>query len=566
MPRAEGSTRLRPGETFLRFRIERILGEGGLGVVYAATEGPRTCALKLVKASWLDDEDQRRRLVREGALLELIKHPNIVDVHETGITCDGIAWMRMELLRGATLREVLHRRGRLPTAVACSWLRQASHGVYQCHAMGVIHRDLKPENLFVTEDGTVKVLDLGIAKLYGNPDTLDQQTHGTPLYMAPEQIRAEPVSAATDVYALGLIAYEALAGEHPFKPAGAQYDVRAVYARQLLDAPLSLLERGVEPELSRVVSRALDKEPEARPRDALELSECLRAAHDMAARRSPALGWMPGPAELRALVVPGDAERGRTEAGATPGAIAHAATERLPDSLRDPSCVQATGGRRPSLPGAPARGVTERLPDSLRDPSCMQALEGRRSSLPPIAVTPPALRPGDAEAQGGQGPRAKVEARRAPRAAGRRSAAGLRRTEGAAIAAASAAGVMTLAALGVGLVVLGGRRGAPVREVAEGPPSAHAQDTPAASGAGFAVPEPAPPAAASAPDLASQAAPDGGAGSAPRRSTASAGRGAASKPAPAPSSAASASPAPSVPAGTPPKPSTAGSAATPRPF
>ncbi|AKT38546.1 serine/threonine protein kinase [Chondromyces crocatus] len=370
MTHGEGSARLRPGERFLRFHILHVLGEGGLGVVYAALDGTKRCALKLVKAAWIDDEGQRRRLVREGALLELIRHPNMVEVHETGITREGIAWMRMELLEGATLRQVLRRHRRLSPAVAFTWLRQACHGVYQCHAMGVIHRDLKPENLFITRDGTVKVLDLGIAKLYGNPDTLDQQTHGTPLYMAPEQIRAEPASFATDVYALALMAYEIFAGHHPFKPPTHEYEVHAVYARQLLETPPSLVTCGAPVELAAVIRDALHKEPARRPCDALVLAERLNHALRASASLWPELSQPPGLEDLRTLIV-----------ATTGGGMASAGENG-----------RASGERGPS-PGAERRGCeTERLPDAFRDPSCIEAVDGRHITLSPFAVTPPALR------------------------------------------------------------------------------------------------------------------------------------------------------------------------------
>ncbi|XYH97334.1 protein kinase domain-containing protein [Sorangium sp. So ce1128] len=296
-----GMTRLAPGECFLRFRIERVLGEGGLGVVYAASTGGRSYAIKLVRAEWIDDEEQRRRLVCEGALMELLKHPNIVEVHETGITSDGIAWMRMELLDGHTLREALIRHQRLSAALACAFLRQAGHGVYQCHALGVVHRDLKPENLFITRDHTLKVLDFGIAKLYGKPDTLDQQTHGTPGYMAPEQIRRQPASPATDVYALGVIAYEALRGTNPFVDLPGERDVRAVLAQHLLYVPPSLEDFGCPKEVAAVVARALEKEPRARHEHALAFAEDLWEAFQRAKERDGSLTTYPAEPAIEAL-------------------------------------------------------------------------------------------------------------------------------------------------------------------------------------------------------------------------------------------------------------------------
>lgn len=216
-PRVAGRSRpplLVPGTWFLRrFRVERLLGQGGMGAVYAVKDKGQTWALKIVRSEFLDDPGQRRRLLREGEVLARMRHPNVVQVHEVGLADDLTAWYRMELLDGVTLREELRRRGALSLPLACATVRAAALGAGHLHAFGGVHRDIKPENLFILrEPRDVKLLDFGLARLSGTPDTLDAQTHGSPLFMAPEQIRDEVPTPATDVYALGLIAYEAIAG------------------------------------------------------------------------------------------------------------------------------------------------------------------------------------------------------------------------------------------------------------------------------------------------------------------------------------------------------------------
>ncbi|HTN82525.1 MAG TPA: serine/threonine-protein kinase [Sorangium sp.] len=170
---------LEPGTWFLRrFRVERLLGQGGMGAVYAVMEKGRIWALKIVRSEFLDDPDQRRRLLRQGEVLARMRHPNVVQVHEVGLADDLTAWYRMELLDGVTLREELRRRRALSLPLACATLRAAALGAGHLHSFGGVHRDIKPENLFILrEPRDVKLLDFGLARLSGTPDTLDAQTH-----------------------------------------------------------------------------------------------------------------------------------------------------------------------------------------------------------------------------------------------------------------------------------------------------------------------------------------------------------------------------------------------------
>lgn len=359
----EGSS-FRPGDRFLSFNIVRLLGRGGIGEVYEIVYNGNAYALKIVQTQWMSG-DAQRRLIREGEFLALLSHPNIVNVHDTGITRDGVAWYRMELLHGLTLREVLRHHGALPLPVACAVLRQAAHGAHQCHAMGAVHRDIKPENLFVTVDNTVKLLDFGIAKLYGCPDTLDAQTHGTPLYMSPEQLRGGAVTPATDVYAIGLIAYEVLTGAHPFHDDAHGYNLCTVLAHQLLTEPPSLTLRGIPEEIAALVSAAVAKDPCRRPQDGLALADAIWNAWKSIERRNirpilPALE----PASSPAHVV-GDEQVTSTFTASTvrdllsrphPGPVRTFKTELLPDIFRDPTCIAALEGRLP-LAQVPAQAT-----------------------------------------------------------------------------------------------------------------------------------------------------------------------------------------------------------------
>ncbi|WP_437977698.1 serine/threonine-protein kinase [Sorangium sp. So ce295] len=400
LPRVVGRSRpplLAPGTWFLRrFRVERLLGQGGMGAVYAVKDKGQTWALKIVRSEFLDDPGQRRRLLREGEVLARMRHPNVVQVHEVGLADDLTAWYRMELLDGVTLREELRRRGALSLPLACATVRAAALGAGHLHAFGGVHRDIKPENLFILrEPRDVKLLDFGLARLSGTPDTLDAQTHGSPLFMAPEQIRDEVPTPATDVYALGLIAYEAIAGFHPFGDARAAGRIDALFARHLNDVPPPLSRIGVPEPISEVIARAIAKVPRERHRDGVAFAETLWGAF-LATRGAPSardtnpgepemsevLRW--GNEKVAAATGPSAAERPR---GRVEGArVAAAALSGPPGGAgpRDPldGGHPAGGDADPGQAGV-GWAMTERLPERLRDPSCVAALAQRAPDPPP---------------------------------------------------------------------------------------------------------------------------------------------------------------------------------------
>ena len=145
---------------------------------------------------------------KEATVLSRMRHANVIDVQEAGIH-DGVFWMRMEFVEGIDLRTAIHRLAPLSVGLAAAWMVQAAHGAHQCHAWGVIHRDIKPENIFVTRANVVKLIDLGIAKMYGDLNTIQDGGDapvpaGTAPYMSPEQARGELVTATSDVYALAM--------------------------------------------------------------------------------------------------------------------------------------------------------------------------------------------------------------------------------------------------------------------------------------------------------------------------------------------------------------------------
>lgn len=282
---ASDGAALKPGPTPRvidnKYRIEQLLGRGGMGAVYRARDMrlDRQVAVKVVRPELLEDNDARRRFRREAQLVARLQHPGIVSIFDFGTLAGGGAFLVMELVRGEDLRRVLHREGRLEPARAVRILAAVCAAIEAAHQEGVLHRDLKPENIVLPGgDVEAKVLDFGVAKLvedrpatgaaaedageYHATLTMAGTIIGTPAYMAPEQLRAETPGPRTDVFALGVIAYEMLSGELPFSR-GALTEVILAQARGA--TPLTGRDAAIPAALDRAVMRALDMELEGRP-------------------------------------------------------------------------------------------------------------------------------------------------------------------------------------------------------------------------------------------------------------------------------------------------------------
>jgi serine/threonine protein kinase len=211
-----------------RFKVLSLIARGGMGKVYKAEQAPlgRICALKVLNPNYNGDHDPEfhKRFFLEASTSSKLRHPNTVTIFDYGNTDDGVYYMAMELLEGRTLHRMLRESGPVEPSRALRIVRQVCRSLREAHTLGVIHRDLKPANIFLvrTEDDEdfVKVLDFGLVKQLdeGGGDHLTQTGlfMGSPKYMAPEQIRGERVSAATDVYALGVVLFEMLTGKVPF--------------------------------------------------------------------------------------------------------------------------------------------------------------------------------------------------------------------------------------------------------------------------------------------------------------------------------------------------------------
>jgi len=258
-----------------RYRVERELGHGGMGRVFVAHDLKldRDVALKVLSSGEHDAHDVLR-FEQEARAAGALEHPNVVAVHDVG-THGGAPFIISELLQGRTLREALGH-GDLPLPMALDHARQLAHGLAAAHAKGVVHRDLKPENLFITEQGVLKILDFGIAKLAPRAESVERATDtgaivGTVGYMSPEQVRGHAVDPRADLFAFGAILYEMLAGRRAFDRIS-----RLETASAILNDEPPPLPQGVPRALRKIVRRCLAKNPEDRYASAVELETALR--------------------------------------------------------------------------------------------------------------------------------------------------------------------------------------------------------------------------------------------------------------------------------------------------
>ncbi len=273
-----------------RFSLTRRLGQGGMGAVYLADQRSmgREVAVKVISPGRLDAADTdaieaASRFVREARLTARVSSPHVVSVIDAGRTDDGLLFLAMERLHGRGLDAVIADEAPLPPARAVGIAVQIALALEAAHAQGIIHRDLKPSNVMVLAEPAdrdfVKVLDFGIARsLAGDHTTLTRRgdLFGTPAYLSPEMARGQPCGPAADVYALGLIAYELLAGRRPFEPVPTPL---AATLQHLTETPLPL-PKTVPAALARAILHLMAREPEDRPASAararIALEDALR--------------------------------------------------------------------------------------------------------------------------------------------------------------------------------------------------------------------------------------------------------------------------------------------------
>jgi serine/threonine protein kinase/Tol biopolymer transport system component len=284
-----------PVRTVGPYRLLERIGGGGMGIIWRAedTRLGRIVALKLLPPALSRDSVSKARFQQESRAASTLDHPNVCALYDVGETVDGQLFLTMPCYEGETLRQRLER-GPLAVDAAIDVARQVARGLAEAHRRGIVHRDIKPANLMLTGDGMVKILDFGIAKLAGAVGlTRTGSTVGTLAYMSPEQMRGRPVDPRIDLWALGVVLYEMLAGRRPFTG-----DSDAAQREAILTAapePLRALRPEVPPEVERIVAGLLAKDPEKRYPSADRLLADLNGIGAI----PPASALPPAPRKLR---------------------------------------------------------------------------------------------------------------------------------------------------------------------------------------------------------------------------------------------------------------------------
>jgi tRNA A-37 threonylcarbamoyl transferase component Bud32 len=396
-----------------RYHLERELGRGGMGVVWEATHlvTRRRVAIKCLLGPPYREARRHERFLREARAASAVPHPNVVEILDLFELEDGTPVMVMERLAGETLRTKIDRDGRMSLETAASILLPVARAVATAHSLGVVHRDLKPENIFLTkgpagEEG-VKVLDFGVAKLLSSDDDepgTDTLTNsgailGTPCYMAPEQAAGDKdIDERVDIWALGVIAYECLAGERPLSGSGVGQVVMRLMTAGI--KPIDQVVPGLPSPTASVVMRMLSVARGDRPR--LHEVEEVFAASMAGGRTTPGTGRS---ARFAALI-----------AVAAAGTIATAITGWRLASDRSPATAQRPPGDEPAAP--PALAPAAPAPAGLDVVGVAVTADPSQASAAPVALPSPTVRPALDPKVGRPSPTAAATvAARAPRAA-----------------------------------------------------------------------------------------------------------------------------------------------------
>jgi serine/threonine protein kinase len=268
------------GKTISHYKILDKLGGGGMGVVYKAEDLKlhRTVALKFLPPELTRDEEAKKRFIHEAEAASSLEHNNICNIHEIGETDNGQMFIVMSCYEGETLKCKIEK-GPIDLKESVHIIIQIAEGLARAHDKGIIHRDIKPANIFVTNDGTVKILDFGLAKASGQTQlTQLGAAVGTAAYMSPEQVQGINIDKRTDIWSLGVVFYEMLTGEMPFKGVYEQ----AVIFSVLNEEPefVSKIRRDIPREAEDVINKALQKNPEKRFSNVNEITEALQPVLD----------------------------------------------------------------------------------------------------------------------------------------------------------------------------------------------------------------------------------------------------------------------------------------------
>jgi len=275
------ASQLGPGDVLAnRYKIQRLLGRGGMGAVYLAHDEVLgdVVALKVISSAWATDEAAMiERFKREAAAARKVSSPNVIRIHDLGEARPGLLYLSMEYFQGRTLADVIAARGLVPIGDCLDYLGQICTGLGAAHDAGVIHRDLKPGNVLVGERNAIKIIDFGLAKATATEGmTATGMLMGTPYYMSPEQVRGRRVDAASDIYSLGALAYHLVTGRPPFSGENA-IAIGFAHLSEIPPPPRQL--RADTPEaLDATIVASLAKDPLARPHTAADFRAAMTAA------------------------------------------------------------------------------------------------------------------------------------------------------------------------------------------------------------------------------------------------------------------------------------------------
>ena len=261
-----------------RYRLEEFIGKGGMALVFRATDlrTGHNVAVKVLRPEFNNDEEFLERFRREALAASKMSHHNIVNLLDVGEE-DGYRYLVIEYMRGRTLKDIIQEKGRLPEPVAGQIAIRILSALQHAHDNGIIHRDIKPQNVLVNAEGLVKVADFGIARVAGsNTLTKGDNVMGSVHYFSPEQARGDDVTAASDIYSVGVVMYEMLTGKVPFDG-----DTPVSIALQHISAPPvppSQIADGISPAMEQVVLTAMSKDMRSRYHDAADMARAIRSA------------------------------------------------------------------------------------------------------------------------------------------------------------------------------------------------------------------------------------------------------------------------------------------------
>ena len=281
------------GKTLKHFQIKKLLGKGGMGVVYLGrdTRLNRPVAIKILRPDLTANKDRQRRFLQEARAAASITHPAIAQIYDVD-EADGMTFIAMEYIEGKTISKLIANQ-ELDLVGAVEIALHVAEGLSRAHKSNIVHRDIKSENIMLTRDGQTKLLDFGLAKLL-DPPTDDERTEtyhetvetktlpetkagivlGTVTYMSPEQARGKPVNQSSDVFSLGIVLYEMVSGELPFKGDSPLDTMHAIAFEEM--RPVTVIRKNLPPEIHRIIMRCLRKRSEDRYPDAGALAVDLK--------------------------------------------------------------------------------------------------------------------------------------------------------------------------------------------------------------------------------------------------------------------------------------------------